>query len=271
MLTRQEKVYIRDLLGVPMAGVPRGGHTSGYRFFSLVGNLEFYMNNLSVEEESVIAGRPVALVSFNNIPITLGQVLTIRVNGFDCVYAVQQSDLDNRFPQQAVLINMVNIINQANLGPWAGTGDSPSALAGASPLTAPEYGQIAISYTKPFNVEVSQDPTVPGLVLSVQQNGDTMPEPSMVVAGKVCPDTGGPLFTHGYINICLGLRNDILNSRRNLTLSSAGAKGDQGGVTFNPRQLQQLTALLNYWTDKLGGALYATGSPMGQPSGRITL
>lgn len=270
MLTRQEKVYIRDLLKVPMAGVPRGGHTSGYRFFSLVGNLEFYMNNLAVEEESVIAGRPLALVSFFNQPTVLGQSLTIFVNANPLTYLVQQSDIDSQFPQQSVLLNMVNLINSAQLGPWAGTGDSPSVLAGASPLTAPEYGQIAISWYKTFTVSVAQDPG-PGLALQVEQNGDYMPEPSMIAAGKICPDTGGPLYVHGYIKVCLELRNDILNARRNLQLSSAGAKGDQGGVTFNPRQLREQTALLNYWLDKLGSALYATANPMGQPSGRITL
>lgn len=269
MLTRQEKVYIRDLLKVPMAGVPRGGHTSGYRYFSLVGNLEFYMNNLAVEEEAVIAGRPLSLVSFFNQPTVLGQSLTIIVNGNPLVYAVQQSDMDSQFPQQTVLLNMVNLINSAQLGPWAGSGDSPATLAGASPLTAPQFGQIAISWFKPFTVEVAQDPG-PGLALQVEQGGDTMPEPSMIVSGKTCPD-GSPLRVHGYLRVCLELRNDILNGRRNLTLTSAGAKGDQGGVTFNPRQLREQSALFNYFIDKLGSALYASANPMGQPSGRITI
>lgn len=270
MLTLQEKVYIRDLLKVPMAGVPRGGHTAGYRYFSLVGNLEFYMNNLAVEEESVIAGRPMALVNFNNQPV-VNQVLVVRVNGFDCVYTVLQSDVDNQFPQQSVLLNMVNQINLANLGPWAGTGQSPSTLAGASPLTAPEYGQIAISWTKPFDVEVSQSGTAGGIVISVAQNGDHMPEPSMVAGVPGCQGLQDSGLIHGYINICLALRNDMLNSRRSLILSSAGAKGDQGGVTFNPRQLQAQSALFNDWVAKLGSALYATATPMQAPSGRITI
>lgn len=245
-----------------MAGVPRGGHTSGYRYFSLVGNLEFYMNNLAVEEESVIAGRPMALVSFFNPPI-LNQQLTILVNGNPALYVVQSSDIAQQFPQQSVLLNMVNLINSMQSGPWAGTADSPNI--GVSPLTAPEFGQISISWDRPFNVEVQQNTTV-GVSLMVAQNGDHMPEPSMEVKRD-----GQIKRVHGYINVLLALRNDLLAARQNLSLLSAGAKGDQGGVTFRPTELKERAALFGYFLDLLGSALYSTATPMGQPAGRVTV
>lgn len=245
-----------------MAGVPRGGHTSGYRYFSLVGNLEFYMNNLAVEEESVIAGRPMALVSFFNPPI-VAQQLTILINGTPVEYTVQSSDVATQFPQQTVLLNTVNSINSAQLGPWAGTADSPNI--GVSPLSAPEFGQIALSWDRIFNIEVQQNTTV-GVTLAVQQNGDHMPEPSMDVKRD-----GRMQRVHGYINVLLALRNDLLSARQNLSLLSAGAKGDQGGVTFRPTELKERAALYGYFLDLMGSALYSGPQPMAQPSGRVTV
>jgi hypothetical protein len=267
MLTLIEKASIRDLLGVPMAGVPSGGHTAGYRFLGRVGQLEFYMNNLGVEEESVITGRPIGVIIASGDP-SLGQTFVINTNGVPIPYTVTSTDMSNQYPRQSVLLNTINAINLANIGFWAGSSNSGDAQAGAQPLTAPPFGQIVITNKCTFDLTTSS--TGANMRFFVSMNGDTYPRPAMAVKDPVTRQT---TMVYGYINVCLQLRDDILNARNNLSLSSAGAKGDQGGAQFRPDELAQRVMLFRSYTRMLGDALYAGPDPSGRlglsQSGRI--
>jgi hypothetical protein len=269
MLTLLEKAYIRDLLTVPMAGVPTGGHVAGYRYLGRVGQLEFYMNNLGIEEESIITGRPIGLIGATNDP-ELNQTLTVGINGTQLSYTTQASDLTAVDPRGSVLGNLVNVINAASIGFVAGRVNFQPAYAGQPQTTAPTMGQILVTGSTPCSISVSVSDTN-GIALTVINPGNTYPEPSLDLKN---PD-GTFRTVYGYIPVCLQLRKDIIAARTTLALSSAGAKGDQGGAQFRPDQLAQRVQLFRFFVNALGNALYAGPDPSGRNGsargGRVTV
>jgi hypothetical protein len=258
MLTLIEKAYIRDLLTVPMSGVPTGGHVAGYRYLSRVGQLEFYMNNLGIEEESIITGRPIGLIVATGTP-ELSQVLTVGIDGQQILYTTQMSDLLATDPRGAVMAGLVNAINNSGNGCVAGRVNFQPPDAGQPLTTSPVFGQLLITRATAFTLTVSVSDNN-GIALNVTNPGNTYPEPSLDLK-----QSDGTIKTlYGYIPVCLQLRKDILSARTTLALTSAGAKGDQGGAQFRPDQLFQRVQLFRYYVNMLGNALYAGPDPSGR-------
>lgn len=265
MLTLIEKAYIRDLLTVPMAGVPTGGHTSGYRYLGRVGQLEQYMNNLGIEEESVITGRPIGLILATGDPL-LGQTLTVNVNGAPVAYTITALDLTSYDPRGTVLASVVNGINALGNGYFSGRVNFQPSEAGQPYTTSPVLGQLMVTGKNACSLSVNVTPG--GINLTVLMDGNTYPEPSLDLRDR---NTGITSSIHGYIPVCLQLRKDIISARLNLSLISAGAKGDQGGATFRPSEISDRVELFRYFTAMLGNALYAGPDPTGRGSsgGRV--
>lgn len=259
-----------------MAGVPTGGHVAGYRYLFRVGELEYYMNNLGIEEESIISGRPICAIFANGDP-TVGQTFSIIINGVPVDYTVTSQDMfkaQGVDPRQTVLLNIIGLINQANIssGPggrstvWAGSSNATNISAGTAALTAPPIGQLLLTAYSPMNVTLSQ--TGNGMYLSINMPGDTYLEPSLDYkdANHVSQTAWG------YINVCMRLRKDILMSRNNLGLIQAG-KGPAGGVVFRENEIWQRVYLFRAFTAELGNLLYAGPDPTGrlasQSGGRV--
>lgn len=259
MLTLIEKAYIRDLLNVPMSGVPTGGHIAGYRYLSRVGQLEFYMNNLGIEEESIISGRPIGLIVATGT-VTPGQVITVSINATPATYTVQPSDLLQVDPLGTVLANIVNAINALGIGFYAGRVNYTEGQAGQPLTTAPVIGQLLVTGSQTCTLAITLQGN--GVNLYVALQGNTYPEPSLDT--KV---NGATVTKYGYIPVCLQLRKDIISARTNLSLASAGAKGDQGGATFRPSELADRVELFRYFTTALGNALLAGPDPTGRGGG----
>ena len=258
MLTLIEKSYVRDLLTVPMSGVPTGGHTSGYRYLGRVGQLEFYMNNLGIEEESIITGRPIGLIVATGDP-SLGQVLTVNVNGSPASYVTQVSDLSAYDPRGTVLAQLVTAINAMGNGYVSGRVNFQPSQAGQPFTTSPTIGQLMVTGKNTCSLSVMTSPG--GVNLAVAMDGNSYPEPSLDIRDR---NTGTTSAIHGYIPVCLQLRKDIISARVNLSLLSAGAKGDQGGATFRPSEIADRVELFRYFTGMLGNALYAGPDPTGR-------
>jgi hypothetical protein len=269
MLTLIEKAYIRDLLTVPMAGVPTGGHTAGYRYLGRVGQLEFYMNNLGIEEESIITGRPIALVGGLGNP-SPGQIITAIINGIPVNYTTQDADLLAVDPRGTVLGGLVNAINAAGLGVFAGRVNFQPSYAGQPVVTSPVIGQLLITSQNTFSLSMSTSDTL-GLSFNIINPANTYPEPSL----DLKQSDGTIKSIYGYIPVCLQLRKDIVSARTTLALSSAGAKGDQGGAVFRPDQIFQRVQLFRWYVNALGNALYAGPDPSGrlnsQSGGRVRI
>lgn len=260
MLTLLEKAYVRQHLGVPMSGVPTGGYVMGYRYLGPVGQLEYYMANLAIEEESIITGRPVALARVDGIP-SVGQTLSVYIDGVPYSYTVQSPDLGGPDPRSNVMAGIVHALNNGRVGLYAA---STNAISQGTPVrTAPPSGQLSITATRTFDVAL--DWTQGGLSMGLENNGDTFPTLFSIAVED--PITRAKSMVYGMIPVCNALKNDILAARRNLGLRSAGAKGDQGGVTFRPDELAVRADL--YWTmtAELGNALYCGPDPTGRRSG----
>lgn len=258
MLTRLEKSYIRDLLGVPMGNTD--SPNAGYRFLGKAGQLELYLNNLYLEDECIITGRPVALVNvMTGAQLVSGQTLTLFINGQPVSYTTTDIDLADPFPRKAVVTKLVNALQASGLLFQA---YSSEVVQGAPtyPNSVPTSAEVYLSCRTAFTLSYESSGTGSGFYAQVLQDGDYQPEPSLDVK---LPD-GTMQTVYGYLPICLQLRKDIGNSRLNLALTQAGSESGKGGVKFRQDELQVRIGLFRYYTEQMGNALYAGPDPTGR-------
>lgn len=233
-LTFQEKVDIRRHLGVPVAGVQQSGN------ILRVGRLEYLMENLQMEEESVIAGRPYAMFQIFGNPTT-GHVITIVVTpvggtaGTPILYTVSPADAAAYYPRLSVALNAANAIVAAGQGVVAAAGQ---LYPNQAPSTAPPFSQVTL--TSPsmaaFTIEASSnDQNMP---VTVWQPG-TYPSPSL----KYMDDNDVIKYVYGIVPICNMLENMVYGAQDNLDLTGAGSTSTQGGAQFRRDELGQREAL----------------------------
>ena len=75
-----QKARVRYHFDVAFSGSPFSGVTQGLRTLTRAGNLEYYMANLSPEDEAILLGQPYASISLY-APLTLGQTFSATING----------------------------------------------------------------------------------------------------------------------------------------------------------------------------------------------
>ncbi len=232
-LSLQTKVDIRRHLGVPAAGYPTSGYTGGIRIVQSTGQLETYMTNLQADEESVVTGYPYGTVRIFGTP-TLGNTITLTVNGTPVAYTVVDSDLASSAPLQTVAYSVANAVNSANLGPLAAGGFN----YGATPeKTLPDGSQVSLLNPTTFTLSASAT----GLSAVVVANGSVFPNPQITTSAGVT--------VYGYVPICNYLEGQVMNPDLSLRYVKADA------VTFRADEVPARLQSYRWACQQLGNFL----------------
>lgn len=247
-LSQQIKIDCRRHLCVPFAGIPQSGYTAGLRTILTVGQLEAYLNLLQAEEECLITGYPFGQINIYGAP-AVGQSVTATVNGTPVTYNVQESDVTNAQPLNAVAGGLATALNIANLGITAASGSITSG--DVTPAALPVYGQVTIVNPTTFTLTTS----AVGLGVNLVANGSTYPHPNTASIN------GAPTL-YGYVPILNYLEERTIQP--DTFLSFTGASGAGGaGVNFNPLEIYRRVELYDVWRKKLGNVLSVGPNPAG--------
>lgn len=253
------KVDIRRHLRVPFAGYPTSGYYGGIRTVLTVGQLEYYMNNLQVEEECVLTGNPFGRVVLNGEG-AVGDVVTATINGTPVSYTVTAANLTNPTiydqpvsPLDAICWGWANAINQAALGPVAAGGLNFKATP---PVTTPPPGQLTlVRYGQTFTLSASVISA--GLSVTLVANGSNYPNPQSQI-----PVASAQTVIYGYVPICNALEN-LCVTQNGLSLWLKQAET----VQFRRDEVPARVQVYRWWCKQLGTALSVGPAPYGVHGG----
>lgn len=257
MLTFQTKVDIRRHLRVPFAGYPTSGYYGGIRTVLTVGQLEMYMNNLQVEEESAVTGFPYGMVRLFGSP-TVGDRITFTINGTPVTYTVQSGDVNNPLlnaqpvsPLDAVSFNAATAINAAALGVEAAGGLNFKA---SPPVTLPSSSQVTMNAGgNTFTVTVAV--TSSTMTAQVAANGNVYPAPSINTLVN-----GAQATVYGYVPICNALESQI----GDITGFLATWLEQADVAKFRKDSTAARVQAYRWWCKQLGVALSVGPAPAGE-------
>lgn len=256
IITRREKVRIRHHLGVAAAG-SSNVNLNQWLVNKRVLSMEAYINSLSVEELSMLTGRPFGAVAVIGNP-TAGQHLTLRINGTDFTYQVTNGDAASPQGLFRVVNALANLVNAGAVMVYAAT--NLAANQQEPPQQVPAACEVSLLSWKfdPFELEMSFEPG--GCALAITADGGTYVGNEM----SYKPAVGAKTVTHGFIPILDQLENEILFSRSHLAASSAG---EGKAIALRADELAQRHGLYRYYCGLMGNMLAVGGDPTGQLGG----
>jgi hypothetical protein len=269
-LDLMSKAQIRRHLGLPAAGLPTAGYTLGVRTVTRAGQLEYYMNVLQIEEESIILGRAYDSIYLYG-PVLSGQTIQATVtptsgggpyvtnytvttadqnftNGTSQNFSAQSASLNLAIAMQATLVNTgYTAAGSLQLNPSSvGTQMPPVAQVGITgplaPSTIPGNPPVPATFTL----------TVTGTAtgLATAGAGSYFPYPQLVINdGNGTP--ANAVIAYGILPACNLLENALLGITQNLSFLDVGSTAT-GGAKFRPFEPKQRQQLLQLYRRQLG-------------------
>lgn len=265
-LSNSQLADIRRHLSVPFAGVPDSRFTAGIRTLLRVGQLEFYVQVLQIEEEAILTGYPYAYLRIAGKP-QVGQTLSVVINGGSPItYTVSPADLvtvdstDTSTPLKSVAAGLALNINLAGIAQLAAA--AAVTYRAAPPATTPNIGILTLLSQTAFTVTASVTAgTGIGIIVDPAANGANYPWPRLtpdVPAGQT------QVTYYGYINICNFLESAIASSTDNMSLKSAGGLSPQAAAVFAQDEVAKRAKLYDYFRRQLGNSLSVGMDPAGR-------
>lgn len=238
-LDLKAKASIRRHLGITAAGINTAGSTMGLRAVTRAGELELYMNNLQLEEEGIVMGRPYGAFGIY-APVVNGNQYVITVNGTAYTYTATAVDVNATDPLASVAQN-IRLMLSGVLGNML---IACAALAvGPSPKFISTAQQISLlSLAGTFTLAVTG-----GTVIA---EGADFPSPKYTVNDGNGDPTKAQVV-YGLLPVCDALEEQVLNTSQNLSFSEVGSKST-GGASFRPDELRVRYNLLQKYRYDLG-------------------
>ena len=255
------KANIRRHLGLPAAGLITANTTMGLRTVTRAGQLEFYMNVLQIEEESILLGRPYGALLLNG-PLATGAVLSVLIGAALISYTVQVTDNQASDPLMTIANNFtlaIQAVFPTILGATASLKSNPF-------IPQPPYQTIVAQISLqglagPFQLSSTTLPVI--------ANGASYPSPQYIIndGNGVAANSQ---VAYGLLPVCDALEQQLLASAQNLGFTAVGAVST-GQAVFRPDELGVRWSMLARYRRELGRMLsfYPANSASGIRSGGI--